>query len=267
MRVCPECGEPAGTQPFCASCGKNLIHVERLPSREEWEARRARTVEAPAHADTAAIARPLAGHLGDASMLSGRVRIALVTAVPLAAVIAVVVVALVGGKSVAVSGVTTRIPVTSPSMLPTLPVGGAVRVIIAQGYKPNIGEIVVFHPPAGADPATPVCGNSDEGAAHAAACDEPVPRESPRLTLIQRVVAGPGDRITISGGHVFRNGVREQDSRYTEPCGAAPSCNFPATITIPAGDYFVLGDNRGASDDSRLWGPVPRAYIVGKVVR
>lgn len=267
MRVCPECGEPAGTQPFCASCGKNLIHVERLPSRGEWEAGRARNVGARAHADAAALARPPASHPGDASTLSGRVRIALLTALPLAAVIAVVVVALLGGNSAAVSGVTTKIPVTSPSMLPTLAVGGTVRVIISQGYKPKIGEIVVFHAPAGADPATPVCGNVSEGAGHAAACDEPLPSESPRLTLIQRVVAGPGDRITISGGHVIRDGVRERDSGYTEPCGAAPSCNFPATITIPGGDYFVLGDNRGASDDSRFWGPVPRAYIVGRVLR
>jgi signal peptidase I len=267
MRVCPECGEPAGTQPFCASCGKNLIHVERLPSREEWEAPRARDVRARAPADAAALTRPLAGHPGDASTLSGRVRLALLTAVPLAAIIAVTVVALVGGKSGAVSGVVTKIAVTSPSMLPTLPLGGTVRVIIADGYKPKIGEIVVFHPPAGADPATPVCANASEGAGHAAACDEPVPNKSPRLTLIRRVVAGPGDRITISGGHVIRDGVREQDSGYTEPCAAAPSCNFPATITIPAGHYFVLGDNRGASDDSRFWGPVPRAYIVGRVLR
>jgi signal peptidase I len=260
MRVCPECGEPAGTQPFCASCGKNLIHVERLPSREEWEARRARIIGARGQPDTAAISPPRPDQ-------PRRLRIALVTAVPLAAVIAVIVVALVGGKSVAVSGVATKIPVTSPSMLPTLRVGGTVRVIIAQGYKPNIGQIVVFHPPAGADPTTPICGNSNEGAGHASACDEPVPRESRHLTLIQRVVAGPGDRITISGGHVIRNGLREQDARYTEPCGAAPSCNFPAPIMIPAGDYFVLGDNRGASDDSRFWGPVPRAYIVGTVLR
>jgi len=37
------------------------------------------------------------------------------------------------------------------------------------------------------------------------------------------------------------------------------------TITIPPGDYFMLGDNRGASDDSRFWGPVPQAWIIGKV--
>jgi hypothetical protein len=58
-RVCPECGELAGTQPFCAACAKNLIHVERLPSREEWEARRPRNVGVRAPADAAALGRPL----------------------------------------------------------------------------------------------------------------------------------------------------------------------------------------------------------------
>jgi hypothetical protein len=37
IRVCPDCGSPAGAQPFCASCGRNLSMTERLPTREEWE--------------------------------------------------------------------------------------------------------------------------------------------------------------------------------------------------------------------------------------
>lgn len=44
------------------------------------------------------------------------------------------------------------------------------------------------------------------------------------------------------------------------------SCNYPNPITVPAGDYFVLGDNRGQSDDSRFFGPIPRSAIVGNVV-
>ena len=61
------------------------------------------------------------------------------------------------------------------------------------------------------------------------------------------------------------NGRREADS-YTTPCGSSPECNFPTPITIPASAYFLLGDNRGESEDSRFWGPVPRAWIVGKAV-
>jgi signal peptidase I len=37
-------------------------------------------------------------------------------------------------------------------------------------------------------------------------------------------------------------------------------------VRLPAEDYFMMGDNRGSSDDSRFWGPVPQAWIVGKVV-
>ncbi len=151
-----------------------------------------------------------------------------------------------------------RIP--SPSMFPTLHIGQRVlanRVI----NHPSVGDIVVFHPPQGADPDTPVCQNPRQGAGHNAACDMPTPQQSSQ-TFIKRVVGGPGDRISIAGGHVIRNGVREKDS-YIAPCGSDPSCNFPKPIVIPPGDYFMMGDNRGASDDSRFWGPVPDKWIIG----
>jgi signal peptidase I len=45
----------------------------------------------------------------------------------------------------------------------------------------------------------------------------------------------------------------------------AQECNFPKPIVVPAGDYFMLGDNRRASDDSRFWGPVKRSWIIGVV--
>jgi signal peptidase I len=41
---------------------------------------------------------------------------------------------------------------------------------------------------------------------------------------------------------------------------------MPKAITIPKGEYFMLGDNRGNSDDSRFWGPVPRSWIIGEVL-
>ena len=94
------------------------------------------------------------------------------------------------------------------------------------------------------------------------ACDVARQR-SASLTFVKRVVAGPGDTIQITDGHVYRNGVREKDA-YALSCGGGPACNFPTAIRIPRGDYFMMGDNRGESDDSRFWGPVRRSWIIGK---
>jgi signal peptidase I len=151
-----------------------------------------------------------------------------------------------------------RIP--SPSMEPTLTIGQRVltnRLI----NHPSVGDVVVFHPPHGADPASPVCGDPTQGAGHSQACDAPTPQQSSQ-TFIKRVVAGPGDTIYIQNGHVYRNGVREKDP-YIYQCGPDPSCNFRTPIKIPPGDYFMMGDNRGASDDSRFWGPVPDKWVIG----
>ena len=43
-----------------------------------------------------------------------------------------------------------------------------------------------------------------------------------------------------------------------------PDCNLPREITIPKGEYYMMGDNRGESADSREWGPVPKKWIIGK---
>jgi signal peptidase I len=152
-----------------------------------------------------------------------------------------------------------RIP--SPSMVPTLEIGQRVltnRLI----SHPSVGDIIVFHPPQGADPSPPVCGSPDQGAGHAEACDMPTAAQSSQ-TFIKRVVGGPGDRISIVDGHVIRNGVREQDS-YINPCSQGDFCNFPKTIVIPPDHYFMMGDNRGDSDDSRFWGPVPDNWVIGQ---
>jgi signal peptidase I len=62
---------------------------------------------------------------------------------------------------------------------------------------------------------------------------------------------------------VILNGKRQKES-FTEPCGGGEACDLPREIRIPADHYFMMGDNRGSSDDSRFWGPVPRKWIIGE---
>jgi signal peptidase I len=158
-----------------------------------------------------------------------------------------------------------RVP--SPAMLPTLQIGQIVTSDNAalRSHPPPLGAIVVFHPPAGADPAgNPVCGTRHQGAGFQQACGAPTNRESAQ-TFIKRVVGLPGDRIAIVNGQVIRNGQAEVHSYKLMPCNGDPECNFPKPVTIPPDEYFVLGDNRPASDDSRFWGPVKRSWLIGIV--
>jgi signal peptidase I len=159
-----------------------------------------------------------------------------------------------------------RIP--SGSMEPTLAIGQRVLVnrIGMQFSKPHVGEIAVFHPPR--DAQQEVCGPSPHTIRPGGApCAEPEPQDS-SVNFIKRIVAGPGDEIYINEGHVFRRpaGQRafspEKDS-YIRPCPGVSECNFPTAIKIPAGHWFMMGDNRGESDDSRFWGPVPTGWIIG----
>jgi signal peptidase I len=152
-----------------------------------------------------------------------------------------------------------RIP--SESMVPTLQIGQRVLVnrIGMHFSSPTVGDVVVFHPPEGAEQDN-MCGGGQPPAGQV--CDKPTSTRA-SVNFIKRVVAGPGDRLSIRDGHVILNGKPQKES-FAEPCGGGEGCDFPVTVTVPAGEYFMMGDNRGSSDDSRFWGPVPRKWIIGE---
>jgi signal peptidase I len=157
-----------------------------------------------------------------------------------------------------------RIP--SGSMEPTLSIGQRILVDrVANNFSsPHLGEIVVFHPPqayARGCP-NPSEGQNGSGQDGGQPCDVAWDKPSSQA-FVKRVVGLPGDQISIEGGHVIRDGVREKDS-YIAVCNGSGSCDFPRTVTVPRGDYFMMGDNRGESDDSRFWGPVPKSWIIGQ---
>ena len=150
--------------------------------------------------------------------------------------------------------------IPSPSMEPTLDVGPRVlvnRLSYSLGGDPSVGDIVVFHPPEGAERGNE-CGVPRKDGEP---CPEPTD-EMADTNFIKRVVAGPGDTLRIENGVPIVNGEPLEED-YTRPCGVG-DCDFPTEITIPDDHYFMMGDNRGGSDDSRYWGPVPRDWIIGK---
>jgi len=99
-------------------------------------------------------------------------------------------------------------------------------------HVPERGDVIVFH--------WPVDTNKD---------------------LIKRVIGVPGDVIVIDRTTVRVNGVL-----LNEPYISAPANPAGNTWVVPPNDYFVMGDNRQVSDDSRDWGFVPKSYIIGKAV-
>ncbi len=153
--------------------------------------------------------------------------------------------------------------VTSGSMEPTLTVGA--RLAIESGVALRPGEIVVFHPPEGAVATTPQCASGEQGLGFAQPCGLATP-ESPRTVMVKRIVAGPGDLISVRGGQAIVNRAARPEP-FAIQCGEGPDCDLPTPVRVPPGQYFLLGDNRGASDDSRFWGPVPASWIVGVAVQ
>jgi signal peptidase I len=112
--------------------------------------------------------------------------------------------------------------------------------------SPQQGQIVVFHAPAAA--ALP--SDCDEGGVY-----------------VKRLIGLPGDTVREDRrGYIWVNGKRLKEPYVTAAARAADTRYLGDTWHVPAGHYFMLGDNRGDSCDSRVWGFVPRSSLIGPVV-
>ena len=132
--------------------------------------------------------------------------------------------------------------IPSASMEPTLSIGDHILVskLSTELGSVHIGEILVFKRPPGEEQ---VCGGPA------------VPY------LVKRVIGLPGDHLTSRGNTVYVNGVAlEQPWSHLTSLGLAIG-----DVTVPAG-YFMMGDNRSVSCDSRYWGPLPSNLVVGEAV-
>jgi signal peptidase I len=99
-------------------------------------------------------------------------------------------------------------------------------------HGPERGDVIVFHNP-----------------------------QKPNEDLIKRVIGLPGDIIRTDNSHVWINNVLLNEAYIS-----SPSNPETGIWTVPQGQYFVLGDNRPISEDSRYIGSIPTDYIVGKAV-
>jgi len=136
--------------------------------------------------------------------------------------------------------------VHGPSMQDTFEQGQYVLVDrISHLWSPYTrGQVIVFQPPASVD---------DSG-----------------YPFIKRVIGIAGDTVELRDGLVYINGVKlNEPYLYTDPSGVVgptEATGGQSSWVVPAGDVFVMGDHRQASEDSRMFGPIAVSSIVGRAV-
>ncbi len=141
--------------------------------------------------------------------------------------------------------------IPSQSMTPTLQIGD--RILVNKlSYKLHgvgRGDIIVFgRPPLEEQTCSP----------------------PPVNDLVKRVIGLPGETVSLDHGHVDINGKRLSEpwlppGVLTTPGPGNTAFNLSHPFVVPKGDYYLMGDNRSESCDSRYWGPIPKSLIVGKV--
>jgi signal peptidase I len=131
------------------------------------------------------------------------------------------------------------------------------------GRSPARGDVVVFDlPPEQMKRAQIAMGTGGDGTEGKA--------KKPDI-LIKRIVGLPGETVQVRGSDVYVNGQKLPEDYFIEPLGENELDPLPFAdvepLTIPPGEYFLLGDNRLNSEDSRYWGTLKRSNIQGKFVR
>ena len=149
--------------------------------------------------------------------------------------------------------------IPSASMVPTLKYGDRVLVnkFIYRFTEPERGDVVVFKSVEGG--RLPPEENLIERIFDIFRNDRR--EEPPRQDLIKRVVGVPGDEISVRGGRLF---VNDEPQREPYVNKKLPDRSFAAPTTVPENHVFVMGDNRANSQDSRVFGPVPKENIEGE---
>jgi signal peptidase I len=138
-----------------------------------------------------------------------------------------------------------RIP--SGSMRPTVEEGD--RALAARFLSwfadPERGDVIVFHPPGVGD--VPIEGSKTEA----------------QVTFIKRIVGLPGETVqAIDGEVLICRAPRVACRLLSEPYARSYTDDF-GPVTVPGNAYFVLGDNRVSSEDSRVWGTLPKHNVIG----
>ncbi|HEX9547087.1 MAG TPA: signal peptidase I, partial [Acidimicrobiales bacterium] len=174
---------------------------------------------------------------------------------------ALVIVLVLAVDFVLESIVVKRYRTSSSSMAPTIQVGDQLLIdrLTLRFRPPHRGDVVIFNPPAGS--AINACGvdhSPDQ------ACPLPTPGRLAAV-FVKRVVGLPGDRVTIAGGRAYVNGKLQRHPSLPRSVDC-DICDLPLSITVPPGHFFVMGDNRDHSNDSRVWGPVPSSWLIGRVL-